>query len=193
MDYLTIISVGVGLSFDSFAVSVCSGLCAPRIRIIQAVKMAAILAVFQGTMPLVGWLVGKSLLHVIKPIHPWIAFLLLTFIGSKMIWESITNRDESLPDEKSSPFTTRVLLLLGFATSIDALAIGFSFAGLVQRILFAALIIGAITMLASLSGVALGKRGSCQSGKVAEITGGLVILGIGLHILFSALFSTAGI
>lgn len=184
MEILTVLFLAIGLSFDSFAVSVCSGLNLPHIRFFQATKIAIFLAIFQAFMPLVGWLVGNSIKSLIEPVDHWIAFGLLSLIGGKMIIESFISTEER---EIKNPLHIRVILLLSLATSIDALAVGFSFATLLEKILLAVFIIGAVTFLASMLGILLGKKTGPKINKYAEIFGGLILIIIGSKILIQHL------
>ena len=139
-----IVFLAIGLSFDSFAVSVCSGLSLPHIRFLQAAKIAIFLALFQAFMPLIGWMIGNSMKALIEPVDHWLAFGLLSIIGGKMIIESFISPEER---EIKNPLLLRVILMLSFATSIDALAVGFSFATLLDKILLACFIIGVVTFV----------------------------------------------
>jgi len=186
MEILTVFLLAIGLSFDSFAVSVVSGLNLPHIRFFQAVKIAIFLAAFQAAMPLVGWLVGNSMKSLIAPVDHWIAFGLLSLIGGKMIIESLVNHEER---EIKNPLHIRVILMLSIATSIDALAVGFSFATLLDRIVIAVFIIGAVTFIAAMLGILLGKKTGPNFNRYAEITGGLILILIGLKILIEHLFN----
>ena len=187
MDILMIVFLAIGLSFDSFAVSVCSGLNLPEIRFHQAAKIAFFLALFQGLMPLIGWMIGNSMKALLEPVDHWIAFGLLTLIGGKMITESFINSEER---EVKNPLLIRVILMLSLATSIDALAVGFSFATLLDKILFAALIIGLVTFVASMLGILLGKKTGPKINRYAEITGGLILILIGCKILIEHLWAS---
>jgi len=180
MEIVTIFLLAIGLSFDSFAVSVCSGLNLPHIRFFQAVKIAIFLALFQAFMPLVGWLVGNSMKSLIEPVDHWIAFGLLSLIGGKMIIESFIDSEVR---EIKNPLNIRVILLLSLATSIDALAVGFSFATMLNKILIAVLIIGSVTFVASMLGILLGKKTGPKVTRYAEIIGGLILIFIGTRIL----------
>jgi putative Mn2+ efflux pump MntP len=180
MEILTVIFLAIGLSFDSFAVSVCSGLNLPHIRFIQASKIAIFLALFQALMPLVGWLVGNSIKSLIEPVDHWIAFGLLGMIGGKMIIESFTSSEAR---EIKNPLHIRVILMLSLATSIDALAVGFSFATMLDKILIAVFIIGTVTFIASMLGILLGKKTGPKINRYAEILGGLILIIIGSRIL----------
>jgi len=184
MDYITIFILAIGLSFDSFAVSVCSGLKVPHIRFFQAFKVAFILAVFQGLMPVIGWLLGNSMKSLIEPIDHWIAFGLLVLIGGKMIIESLAsdgNRDIK------NPLHIKVIVLLALATSIDALAVGFSFSFFLEKIFWAVFIIGSITFIVSMTGILVGKKTGPKVNKYAEIVGGIILIGIGCKILLEHL------
>lgn len=185
MEIITIVFLAIGLSFDSFAVSVCSGLNLPHIRFFQATKIAIFLAVFQSFMPLLGWLVGNSMKSVIEPVDHWIAFGLLSLIGGKMIIESFVNSENR---EIKNPLHIRVILTLSLATSIDALAVGFSFATLLNKIVIAVVVIGSVTFIASMLGILLGKKTGPKINRYAEITGGLILIFIGLKILIEHIF-----
>ncbi len=184
MEILTVFLLSIGLSFDSFAVSVCSGLNLPHIRFFQAAKIAIFLALFQAFMPLLGWLVGNSMKALIEPVDHWIAFGLLGMIGGKMIIESFINSEER---EIKDPLSLKVILTLSVATSIDALAVGFSFSTILDKILFAVIIIGSVTFIASMLGILLGKKTGPKINKYAEITGGLILIAIGAKIMIEHL------
>jgi len=186
MEIITVFLLAIGLSFDSFAVSVCSGLNLPHIRFIQAVKIAIFLAIFQALMPLIGWLVGNSMKSLIEPVDHWIAFGLLSMIGGKMIIESLINSEER---EIKNPLHIKVILTLSVATSIDALAVGFSFSTILDKILFAVFVIGAVTFIASMLGILLGKKTGPKTNKYAEIIGGAILIVIGLKILVEHLLA----
>ncbi len=186
MELLTVFLLAVGLSFDSFAVSVCSGLNLPKIRFFQAAKIALFLAFFQASMPLIGWLLGNSIKSLIEPVDHWIAFGLLLLIGGKMIIESLAGSEER---EIKNPLHLRVILLLSLATSIDALAVGFSFATLLDKILIAVLIIGSVTFIASMLGILLGKKTGPRINRYAEIFGGFILIFIGSKIVFEHFFN----
>lgn len=184
MDYITIFVLAIGLSVDSFAVSVTSGLNLPHIRFFQAVKVAIVLAFFQALMPVLGWLLGSSMKSLIEPVDHWIAFGLLSLVGGKMLMESFTlSGDEKI----NNPLQWKVLLLLALATSIDALAVGFSFAIYLDKIFWAVFVIGSITFIASMTGILIGKKTGPKVNKFAEIFGGLILIGIGCKILIEHL------
>jgi putative Mn2+ efflux pump MntP len=186
MEIYTVILLAIGLSFDSFAVSVCSGLNLPKIRFFQAAKIAIFMALFQAFMPLIGWLVGNSMKSLIEPVDHWIAFGLLTLIGGKMIIESFISSEVR---EIKNPMHIKVILTLSLATSIDALAVGFSFSTILDKILVAVFIIGLVTFIASMLGILLGKKTGPKINRYAEIVGGLILIIIGTKILIEHLSS----
>ena len=186
MEILTVTFLAIGLSFDSFAVSVCSGLNLPRIRFFQAAKIAVFLALSQAIMPLIGWLLGNSMKTLIEPVDHWIAFGLLSLIGGKMIIESFMSSESR---EIKNPLHIRVIILLSLATSIDALAVGFSFATLLEKILLPVTIIGLVTFIASMLGILLGKKTGPTFNRFAEILGGLILILIGTKILIEHLLN----
>ncbi|HLN74430.1 MAG: manganese efflux pump MntP family protein [Methylococcaceae bacterium] len=185
MEILMVILLAIGLSFDSFAVSVCSGLNLPHIRFFQASKIALSLAFFQAMMPLIGWLIGNSIKEFIEPVDHWIAFGLLGLIGGKMIFESILGTEEK---EIKNPLLWKVILTLSLATSIDALAVGFSFATLLDKIFLVVFIIGFVTFVASMLGILLGKKTGPRINQYAEILGGVILILIGTKILVEHLW-----
>jgi manganese efflux pump family protein len=184
MEIYTVILLAVGLSFDSFAVSVCSGLNLPHIRFFQAAKIAIFFALFQAFMPLIGWLVGNSVKSLIEPVDHWIAFGLLSLIGGKMIIESFSSSEVR---EIKNPLHIKVILMLSLATSIDALAVGFSFSTFLEKIFIAIFIIGLVTFIASMLGILLGKKTGPKINRYAEILGGLILILIGAKILIEHL------
>ncbi len=167
---------------DAFAVSVTSGITIKRLKIEHAVRIALFFGAFQAVMPVIGWLAGLGLSGFVANVDHWVAFGLLTFIGCKMIYEAFALE----PDERrSDPLNVQVLLVLSIATSIDALAVGVSFALLAVSIITPVLVIGAITFGLSLLGALLGGRLGGLFAKRAEIGGGLVLIAIGVRILIA--------
>lgn len=165
---------------DAFAVSVTSGIAIRHLRVKHALKIGIFFGSFQAVMPLIGWLAGLSLRDFISGVDHWIAFGLLSLIGCKMVYESFKIKSS---ERAFNPLNVYVLLILSVATSVDALAIGISFA--FQRILIATpiIVIGAITFLLSFLGVFVGNRLGHFFEKKIEIAGGLILIGIGIKIL----------
>lgn len=184
MDFITIFLIAIGLSFDTFAVSVSTGLTLNSIRFWQAIKIAVILAFFQTLMPFVGWFLGKQIEQIISNYDHWIAFGLLLILGLKMIVESFK------PETKKNNLTfpkLSILIGMAIATSIDALVVGISFAFINVNIYWSILIIGFITFLVAMIGMLFGKTIGNKFGNKIEIFGGLILIGIGIKILFSHL------
>ena len=176
--------IGVGLSMDAFAVAVCKGLAMPKMRWRQASGIALSFGFFQALMPVLGWLLGRRFEVYITSVDHWIAFVLLGFIGGKMIWDAFHEEDEEGLGEK---FSFRELLVLSVATSIDALAVGITFAFLQVQILPAATLIGCTTFLLSLVVVCDGRRfGNAYKNK-STLAGGIILCLIGLKILLEHL------
>ena len=169
---------------DSFSVSIANGLATKTFKISKALTIALFFGFFQGLMPIFGWLAGESIADYISAFDHWVAFGLLTIIGVKMIYESITNK----PNNFLRAYTIKVILILSIATSIDALAVGLSFSFLNISIFFPAIIIGVITFLLSFLGVYVGRRfGKILKNRI-EILGGLILIIIGLKILLEHIF-----
>lgn len=177
---ITFLLIGIGLSFDSFAVSVSCGLMKQEIRFKQAVPIAFSLAFFQAVFPVFGWLAGKTIHHFINAFDHWIAFGLLAFIGIKMIVEGVKPNGTL---QNFDPFRKRIIISLSIATSIDALVVGLSFGFLEMPILFPVLIIGAITFIASMLGMLFGKNIPAKRSKQSLVLGGIILFGMGMKIL----------
>jgi len=180
----TLLLIAIGVSADAFAVALGKGLGMRRLNYRHAVIIALTFGVFQAVMPLIGWLVGTQLEQYITAIDHWIAFGLLSLVGAKMLWEAF-GKDEPADDS----LRVRELLVLAIATSIDALAVGISFAFLAVDIVPAVLLIGAITTVLTFAGVLLGHRAGVRFKKPAEIAGGVVLILIGTNILFEHLLA----
>lgn len=185
MGFITLFIIAIGLSFDSFAVSVSSGVIRNRIIFIDATKIALSLAVFQGSMPLMGWLLGSSINRSIAAFDHWIAFGLLGFLGLRMV---ITGLRENREDAVMDPLKPMVLLSLSLATSIDAFVVGVSFAFLEVRMVIAGLVIGSVTFIASMVGILFGKKIGSHLSHRMEVVGGIILFAIGIKILIEHLF-----
>lgn len=180
MNIVTIIFTALALAMDAFAASIISGIRIRCLSMKDALRIAVFFGLFQALMPLIGWLAGLSLRGFISGIDHWIAFGLLSIIGCKMVYESI--KIESSKRE-INPLNICVLLMLSVATSIDALAIGVSFAFLKILIVTPIIVIGTVTFLLSFFGAYVGHRlGHFFENKI-EIIGGLILIGIGTKIL----------
>ncbi len=180
MDFLTYSVIGIGLSFDSFAASVCAGASAAKSKIKIALKVAFILAIFQGGAPFFGWLLGIESKVVIKQWDHWAAFILLLLIGGNMIYDSFKRSGAC-----GKPFIYNFVALIGVgvATSVDALIVGVSFGLLGSEILTPMLIIFFVTFVFSFAGVLIGNRSAQFLNKKAQLLGGVVLIGIGAKIL----------
>jgi manganese efflux pump family protein len=184
MNYLVIILTAIGLSMDAFAVAIASGGSITEKRTLQAFRIGGSFGFFQMIMPLIGWALGESLKRYITSFDHWIAFGLLAFIGLKMLRESF---DREACQRPAEPMTRRRLFFLSIATSIDALAVGVSFAFLDYPVFLAALVIGLITFAISFAGVFIGHFCCCLWGQRAERAGGVLLILIGLKILIEHL------
>lgn len=175
--------IAVGLSMDAFAVAVCRGLSMRRLDWKQGAVIALFFGGFQGLMPLAGWLLGRQFERYIVKIDHWIAFILLGYIGGKMIWDAFHDEDEAV----SPQFDLKQLVLMALATSIDALAVGITFAFLHVNIIYAVSFIGCITFTLSFLGVWIGHRFGSKYKNKATFAGGAVLCAIGLKILLEHL------
>lgn len=178
--------IAVGLSMDAFAVALCKGLGMRKIQYGQALVIALFFGAFQGLMPLAGWLLGTQLARYITPVDHWIAFVLLSYIGGKMIWDAC-REDKAEACSQQPAFDLRELTVLAVATSIDALAVGITFAFLGISILPAAATIAAVAFALSFAGVVIGNRFGTRFEKKAGIAGGAVLILIGLKTLIEHL------
>jgi putative Mn2+ efflux pump MntP len=179
MDLLTIFAVAIGLSFDTFAVSLSFGVVQKRVIFRQAVRVAIVLAIFQAGLLVIGYFLGSAVSEIIKAADHWIALALLSFLGLRMIIEGIKRKEEEEARDYSNPLT---LLTIAVGTSIDAFAVGISFALLDIRIWSSAIIIGIVTFLASMIAIRIGKSAGEKLGMRVEIIGGLILITIGVKI-----------
>ena len=185
--FIELFLIGVGLSMDAFAVSVCKGLGMQRVNKKQMLVIGLYFGGFQALMPLIGWFLGIRFQEYITSMAHWVAFVLLIIIGGKMIVEAIRDKDEVEIGEKDLPLNHKELLLLAVATSIDALAVGITFAFLGTPIIEAISIIGCTTLGLSMLGVVIGNFFGTLYKKKAEIAGGVILILIGLKILLEGL------
>lgn len=185
MSLLTLLAIALGVSADAFAVAIGKGLGMRRFDLRATVSIALAFGGFQALMPLIGWLVGSQLQRVITEFDHWIAFGLLAAIGGKMLWEARHGDDET----DNEQLTPRELLVLAVATSIDALAVGITFAFLPVPVAIvpAVLLIGATTAIVATAGVVIGQRAGAHWQRPAELAGGVILIMIGLRILLDHL------
>lgn len=180
--------LGVGLSMDAFAVSVCKGLGMRKLNKKQALIIGLYFGGFQALMPFVGWLLGSQFQKYITSIDHWIAFILLGFIGGKMMIEAVREwNEEEVVDVMDAPIDHKNMLVLAVATSIDALTVGITFAFLGTPIVEAITIIGITTMVISIAGVVIGNFFGSRYKSKAEFIGGLILVLLGLKILLEHL------
>ncbi len=183
--FVELLLIGVGLAMDAFAVALCKGLCMPRMDKKQAAIIGLFFGGFQAFMPFVGWLLGIQFEQYITEVDHWIAFVLLGIIGGKMIYEAVKGEEEE--NETCERLNIKELFIMAVATSIDALAVGITFAFLKTPIVPAVSIIGVTTFILSVIGVAIGHRFGARFKSKAEFAGGLVLVLIGLKILLEHL------
>jgi manganese efflux pump family protein len=187
MDYITILIIALGLSFDTFAVSVSYGVIRNGILFRQASWIAIVMAVFQGGLTITGYYLGSIISDALKAVDHWIALGLLSFLGVKMIIEGLKkNTDEETKDFSS----TIVLLTIALGTSIDAFAVGISFALLEVKIWDAGIVISAVTFLASMAAIRIGKSAGKRLGNKVEIIGGLLLIAIGVKIFLEHMLAS---
>jgi len=180
MAVIPIVLIALGLAMDAFAVSITTGLALKRAKVNDALRMALSFGLFQAMMPVAGWWIGIGLRDFISGIDHWIAFGLLLLVGCKMIYEAVTVK----PHKRGiSSLSFYFILVLSIATSIDALAVGVSFALLGVSILLPIIVIGSTTFLLSFFGFVAGSRFGRLLGRKVEIAGGIVLISIGIKIL----------
>lgn len=184
MGLAELILVAVGLSMDAFAVALCKGLCMQRLDKREGLTIALFFGGFQAIMPLIGWVLGKQFESYISAFDHWVAFVLLGFIGINMLKEAFSKEEEACACTKTS---LKELFTLAVATSIDALAVGITFAFFKVDILPAVSIIGIITFALSFVGVAVGNRFGLKYQKKAQLAGGGVLVLMGFKILLEHL------
>lgn len=184
MDLFTLFTLAVGLSMDAFAVAICKGLALRKFSLKNAAIIGLWFGGFQGLMPLIGYILGVQFKSRITAIDHWIAFFLLGFIGVNMIKEAMSKEEE--PADAS--LSAKNMLLLAIATSIDALAVGVTFAFLSVQIIPAVSFIGVTTFLLSMVGVKVGSVFGTRYKSKAEFAGGIILILLGIKILIEHLF-----
>lgn len=179
MGILEIILLGIGLAMDAFAVSICKGLSMKRMNWKNAIIIAFYFGVFQAIMPVIGYFLGTTFENFVTAVDHWIAFILLSFIGGNMIKESFNSEDE----DKNDRVDFKTMIVLAIATSIDALAVGITFAFFDVNVIVAVSIIGVITFFISLLGVKVGNKFGDKYQNKAELMGGILLVLLGIKIL----------
>jgi len=179
MDLITITAVALGLSFDTFAVSLSFGVVKNEIVFRQAVRVALVLAFFQAGLLVTGYFLGSVVSDFMKAADHWVALILLSFLGIRMMVEGLRRKDNN---EVRDYTKTLTLVATAVGTSIDAFAVGISFAFLDIKIWMSGLIIGAVTFLASMTAIRIGKSAGARLGQRVEIAGGLILFAIGVKI-----------
>ena len=188
--FITLLLMGVGLAMDAFAVSICKGLSMKKVKWQHAAIIGLFFGGFQALMPFIGWLLGSQFEQYITKVDHWIAFGLLSIIGGKMLYEAIKGDDEEEECgccKDNEKFSIKELFVLAIATSIDALAVGITFAFLKYPVAKAVTIIGVTTFIISVAGVYIGNFFGARFKKKAEIAGGVILVGIGIKILLEHL------
>ncbi|MGN0140765.1 MAG: manganese efflux pump MntP family protein [Roseburia sp.] len=185
--FIEFLLIGIGLSMDAFAVAICKGLAMRKVNKKQALVIGLFFGGFQALMPLLGWALGIQFQNYITNVDHWIAFVLLCFIGGKMIVEALKPEDEEAVEVMDAPLNLKELLVLAIATSIDALAVGVTFAFLDYPIGEAVSVIGITTLILSIAGVYVGNFFGNRYKNKAEFAGGLILVLLGVKILLEHL------
>jgi putative Mn2+ efflux pump MntP len=188
--FLNSILLGVGLAMDAFSVSLANGLNEPKMRLRKMCGIAGVFAAFQAIMPMTGWICVHTIVEKFAAFEkciPWIALILLGYIGGKMLIEGIRGGGED--EEAVSSLTFGVLLVQGVATSIDALSVGFTIADYDWLMaLIASLLIAAVTFVICMAGLVIGKKFGTRLAGKANILGGVILIAIGLEIFITGVF-----
>jgi putative Mn2+ efflux pump MntP len=186
-DFLSVVLIAISLSADCFAVALGGSISVKTRAVLPVLRVASAFGLFQALMPVLGWLVGQTIVDLITGYDHFVAFGLLAIIGGRMIWESFHPKGER---SRNTDITKGFMLLtLAVATSIDAFAVGLTLAFLKVHIAVASITIGIIAFVATVIGFVLGRKAGELVGRRAETIGGIVLIGIGLRILLSHVFS----
>ncbi|MDD6395576.1 MAG: manganese efflux pump MntP family protein [Acutalibacteraceae bacterium] len=185
MGIFDLVVIAIGLSMDAFAVSICKGLSVKKVQPKHVITAGAYFGGFQALMPLIGYMLGKQFESMITSIDHWIAFVLLGIIGGNMVREALSGDD----DVQNDSFSFKTMFPLAIATSIDALAIGVTFAFLKVNIIPAVLLIGVITFGFSAVGIKIGNAFGTKYKSKAELAGGLILILLGIKILIEHLMA----
>ena len=182
-DFFSVLLIAIGLSADCFTVAIGGSISNRTVSAISVLRISIAFGLFQALMLVLGWLLGQTIAELIAAYDHWIAFVLLSIVGGRMIWQSFGKKN----DNSDNPDISKgfLLLILSVATSIDALAVGLTFAVIEINILPASLIIGIVAFISTALGYSLGKKIGPLIGKRAEAIGGIILIGIGIKILLS--------
>ncbi len=183
MGIFEIVLIGLGLAMDAFAVSICKGLSMKKMNWKNAIIIALYFGIFQALMPIIGYWLGTTFSSLVENVDHWIAFILLVIIGGNMIKDSFDDECE----KRNEKIDFKTMIILAIATSIDALAVGVTFAFFKTNIVLAVSIIGIITFILSLIGVKIGNHFGDKFQNKAELTGGIILIIIGIKILLEHL------
>ena len=185
-----IILLGTGLAMDAFSVSMVNGLKEPKMPLRKMNLIAGVYAFFQFAMPMTGWICVHTILTYFKKFEtfiPWIALILLLYIGGKMLIEGIRKTEEDTADNSALTFST--LIIQGIATSIDALSVGFTIANYALLMaVICSLIIAAVTYIISITGIVIGKKAGTKLSSKASVLGGVILIAIGIEIFIKGIF-----
>jgi putative Mn2+ efflux pump MntP len=182
IDFVSILLIAVGLSADCFAVALGVSTQVTERFSLQVLRVSLSFGLFQALMPILGWLAGTTIVEFIESFDHWVAFVLLAVVGGRMLWEALHSHSEQ---KKTDITKWHILLILSIATSIDALAVGLSFALLKVNITLAVLTIGLISLIVTAIGFGLGRKVGQMVGKRAEAVGGIILFVIGIRILLT--------
>lgn len=184
------ILLGTGLAMDAFSVSMVNGLKEPKMPLCKMNLIAGVYAFFQFAMPMTGWICVHTILTYFKKFEtfiPWIALILLLYIGGKMLIEGIRKTEEDTADNSALTFST--LIIQGIATSIDALSVGFTIANYALLMaVICSLIIAAVTYIISITGIVIGKKAGTKLSSKASVLGGVILIAIGIEIFIKGIF-----
>ena len=183
MGIVEITLLGIGLAMDAFAVSICKGLSMKKMNWKNAIIIAFYFGIFQALMPVIGYFLGTTFESLVTKFNHWIAFVLLLAIGGSMVKEAFSKEEEN----KNDKVDFKTMSILALATSIDALAVGITFAFFEVNVLLAVTIIGLITFIISIIGVKIGNRFGDKYQSKAELTGGIILILLGIKILLEHL------
>jgi len=183
MTFGTILLLATGLAMDATAVAATRGMAVQTVRARHVLTVALFFGGFQALMPLLGWLVGAQVGPLVRAWDHWIAFVLLGFIGGKMLWEARAKPESQARSSDEALFGFKIMTVLAIATSIDALAVGFTLPMIGAPFALSLVTIGVTTALLSAAGLFAGRRFGAALGQKLDIAGGLVLIGMGLKIL----------